>query len=542
MTDIPDNPLDLTDEAANALDWTDEQEAIFQAAVETDDHLQVNAGAGSGKTTVILELVNRLVESGIHPSNIQVCAFNRSIDQEITAELQEMGHDDVWCNTLHSLGLSNFGREYDFDVDDRGEKVQDILFSTFRREEIKDIGYGELQDLISKVRFEMADPHDREQVMSLIRAYGIDLGMKDLVLDQFGDILDRIWEDTSLLTFDGMLDMPLRHDLWLYQKDVVLVDELQDLSEAGQRLVLGSCQNGQIIGVGDVNQAIYGFRGAHHDGMQKFKNKLESWHGDTVRELPLTVTFRCPEKVVDVANVLVPDYEAADGTEEGTVREVSRMKGLEEAQPGDMILCRTNAPLASAALDLISMEKPAYINGRAIGENLKELVTEHADGAENLDECMDSLRSWKQRKVQDALDSGNENLASKVRDRVLCVRTLAQKVDTARELVRLIDRIFDEPEGNDGVPSNVIFLSTVHRAKGLEAPTVYILEPSEFEFHGQEGNITYVALTRAEEELVFLGPAPPRLAHKIREEPDMHPQQAPTAVTESEEPYTGDAL
>lgn len=517
MDEMPDEPLAITDEA-QALDWTTEQEAIFEAAVETGDHLQVNAGAGSGKTTVILELVDRLVEAGIDPESIQVAAFNKSIEREIQAKLNEQGNRDVWCNTLHSLGMGNFGREFSFDVDDRGEKVKDVLFSMFRKEEIKDIGYGELNDLITKARFEMIDPADTEQVRRLVRSYGIDLGKRSLVFDKFDDILHQLWDTTDLINFDGMLDMPLKHLDWLYQKKVLLVDELQDLSEAQHRLVLRSCQSGQIIGVGDVNQAIFGWRGAHSNGMEKFKRKLETWRGDTVRELPLTKTFRCPQRVVDVANVLVPDYEAADDAPEGTVREVSPMVGRDEMEAGDMVLSRTNAPLTSLALDLIAAEKPAYINGRAIGERLMELVEEHADGAADLDAAMKSLNEWKQEKVQQAMDSDNENLAAKVRDRVRCIRILAEKVESAGALVRLIDRIFDEPDDDEGVPSNVIFLSTVHRAKGLEAPRVYILNPDEFEFFHQEKNVTYVALTRAEEELVFLGTAPPRLREAMPDE------------------------
>jgi superfamily I DNA/RNA helicase len=68
---------------------------------------------------------------------------------------------------------------------------------------------------------------------------------------------------------------------------------------------------GRIIAVGDRNQAIYGFRGAHSASMDEIKKRFNA------RTLPLSVSYRCPQAVVLKAREWVERIEWAEGAEDG---------------------------------------------------------------------------------------------------------------------------------------------------------------------------------------------------------------------------------
>ena len=85
------------------------------------------------------------------------------------------------------------------------------------------------------------------------------------------------------------------------------LDEAQDANKAQATLVKNSIRRtGKIIFVGDDRQAIYTWRGA---GVGAFDQLIHELDAD---ELPLTWTFRCPQRVVELARTIVPDLEAGN--------------------------------------------------------------------------------------------------------------------------------------------------------------------------------------------------------------------------------------
>ena len=101
--------------------------------------------------------------------------------------------------------------------------------------------------------------------------------------------------------------------------------------------------------------------------------------------------------------------------------------------------------------------------------------------------------------------TNKENQAMALEDKKDCIHIFVQKATTVGGIIEEIKRVFD---GND---EGEIMLSTVHKAKGLEADNVYILAtdrmPHPFGGH-EENNICYVAITRAKKNLFFVGPKP----------------------------------
>jgi hypothetical protein len=160
-----------------------------------------------------------------------------------------------------------------------------------------------------------------------------------------------------------------RHDLrplrngWVRAKyDLVIIDEAQDMNAAQLLLAMKVCKKGgRIAVVGDDRQAIYGFRGADSNSIDRLKGEL------VAHELGLTITYRCPKVVVAAAARLVPDYTAAPAAPEGEMLTATVEEMYTQAAVGDFILSRKNAPLAAICLHLLAMGKRAIVEGREIG-------------------------------------------------------------------------------------------------------------------------------------------------------------------------------
>jgi superfamily I DNA/RNA helicase len=104
-------------------------------------------------------------------------------------------------------------------------------------------------------------------------------------------------------------------------------------------------------------------------------------------------------------------------------------------------------------------------------------------------------------------DAGKDNQANNLEDKVECIRIFASRTNTVGEIISEIKKVFDGKDSGD------VMLSTVHKAKGLEADNVYILATERMPHPKgghEENNICYVAITRAKQNLYFCGPRPGR--------------------------------
>jgi hypothetical protein len=175
----------------------------------------------------------------------------------------------------------------------------------------------------------------------------------------------------QVIDFVDQIFLPLRNR-WVFPLyDRVIIDETQDLSAPQLDMLVGSCKHGKkgFCIVGDDMQAIYAFRGADVTAVDRLKTELDA------EEINLNVTRRCPKTVVAEAVAYCPDFIAADDAPEGTVTsKYTKEDMLAEVKPGDFILSRTNAPLASLCLKLLRNKVPAYVAGRSIGQALAGTV------------------------------------------------------------------------------------------------------------------------------------------------------------------------
>jgi|TARA_R100000030_G_scaffold60560_1_gene45724 superfamily I DNA/RNA helicase len=471
---------------------TEEQEEIWNEIVNTNNDVIVNAGAGTGKTFTIVEGANR-----VNASRMGFLAFNKSIATELAERLPE----HVEAKTFHALGMKAV-RDAVGRTKVNNWKVKNIIDGILGR----DYFAQPLVKLISLVKGSMIDCTDNKEIYKLIDEYNIEFKTpreEVMGVDLVCQILDECKKQTNEIDFDDMIWLPLVNDYPLPQFDILFVDEAQDFNEMQRQLVLACTQLGRCIIVGDKNQAIYGFRGADSGSMSIFENQLKA-RGSTVNSFGLTLTWRCPKSVVAEANRYVKEFNCLETAEDGQVH----VNAYLNPQKGDMVLCRYNAPLVSAFYDLITQGKSAYILGRDMHKGLVNYVkkiTKHNNMSS--EEFMNLLTVDFKVNHAKLIDADKQNQANTLSDKFECVKIFASKADTVGGIIAEIERLFNSKTKGD------IQLSTVHKAKGLEADNVFILATERMPHPKatnmqEERNICYVAITRAKKNLYYCGPRP----------------------------------
>lgn len=476
-------------------------------------HLIVRARAGTGKTTTILWAVKQVPRW----AQVILCAFNAVIADELKKRLAEdpEGHPNAEAATLHAIGyraLRRFWEGVRVEKDDeRGQRVQMLA----------EIGAGE----------QAPDP-----ILRLV-AKLCTLGRENAPLAQsWEDLVDLAWDHecvpekeweehgwgvaevckatyaamqaatkkTRLIDFADMIYLPLRLDMFRPIYDLVVVDEAQDMS-AAQLLIAQRIHNkpaGRICVVGDDRQAIYAFRGADSGALDRLKKELDA------EELGLKTTYRCGRSIAALAAAIVPDFACGPMNPAGSVTVADELQMLERVKPGDFILSRINAPLAAHCLSLLRKGVPAVVRGRDIAKSLTTIVRNLAKGkaSKSIPFFLERLAADKEKQAKRLEKSGVKNLEIRLEqlsdkyDTLAEIAAVCVSVDT---LCKQIDSLFE-----DSKSGRVVMLSSIHKAKGLEAEQVWVLRDT-LRHRGarssiEEQNLAYVAYTRAKNSLVIV--------------------------------------
>ncbi len=165
------------------------------------------------------------------------------------------------------------------------------------------------------------------------------------------------------------------------------------------------------------------------------------------------------------------------------------------------ILCRNNAPILQLALQFIAMRKPMRVLGD-FSETLENFINKFR--ASDIKTFKQLLQKWFDKEAAECELKEQWGKLARARDKYECVMVLTQGHETVDEMLLTLSRIFEPGVGP--------ILSSIHRAKGMEADRVWILRPdlmpSKYakspEQQQQERNLAYVAYTRARKELNFI--------------------------------------
>ena len=492
--------------ANNNRTWSPLQTTIFDKVSDPSfGSFTVNAVAGSGKTTTIVECANLVGNTGL---SILFLAFNKSIVNELRNRLP----NSVDCKTLHSHGfralMKAVGRtttnEHKW-LDYIKNNLATLSCTTFSNDvegEIKKAGFiANCKNLLDKCRVNLVKAGETRRISEIAEHFGFDLvGDEVSVVSTCLSTAYRL--DNEIDFVDMITTSVFSAKRYIPRYDLVFVDEAQDLNKAQQELLLASlAPNGRFVAVGDPMQAINGFAGADCDSFANLTRKANN------HELPLSVCYRCGKAQIDLAKQYVPYINAFDGACDGEVRHTDRFDGL---TAGDMILCRKSAPLVGLCLKLIANGISANVKGRDIADGLKTLVAKTkarsiAKLLEKLDHEIDLARGRAERK---GMDADTASFVVSLQDKVACIEIIAGTCSTVNDVIAKLDSLFA-----DSISGNVVTLSTVHKAKGLEADNVWIVVPNKLpmRFKGQkdweyqqELNLCYVAYTRAKKVLTFV--------------------------------------
>lgn len=494
------------------------QQALFDWVKTGRGSANVIAVAGSGKSTSLEKLLPNIPPT----QTVLGLSFNASIAREwkeirlprLAREHPGRDFAKVQFRTFHSLGYGAVCRKLGVSPQQlpadgnklrkicRGwlGEVEDDLYSTFCCKLVglaKGEGIGAIVpdvdsrwwDLISHHDLYLdSDDADERRAVEIARE----------LLQRSNDAAAR----DRLIDFDDQLYLPLLWKLRLSQNDWVLVDEEQDTNPTRRALAkLALRPGGRFLGVGDPNQAIYGFTGATHNAMDLVKSEF------SCVELPLSVCYRCCTSVVEEARKYVDHILPAPGAPAGKVETLTLADALKVLDAHNAVLCRNTSPLVELAYTLISKGIGCTIAGRDIATGLVNLIKkQRARGIDGLLEKLDLYRDREQAKF---IARGEEGKAEAVGDRVACITTVIDHLD---ENERTVPALIAKLEGMFSDGNGVLVLSTVHKAKGKEWRRVAILRPElmpskwarQEHQQRQEVNLQYVAVTRAKEHLIYL--------------------------------------
>ena len=496
--------------------WSEFQEAIFAFVINGVGSAVVEAVAGSGKTTTLVEAVKHMVGS------VAVMAFNKKMGDELKSRLSPFPNANA--GTCHAFGLKAFTKSGIRPLVD-GKKIGNIVGRLLKKDDAfmfaflcklvalaKDAGIGIVCDIADISQWQrLIDHHD----LSLENGDD-DTYSNDDYLRAIGLAIETLRisnSEKSVIDFADMIYLPLFYKMKMDKYDWVLIDEAQDTNFTRRALALSMLNpSGRLIAVGDPNQAIYGFTGADHDALDLIR---EATKGIT---LPLSVCYRCGKNIIAHAQKWNRNILPHESNPDGLVRQTTFAEFIQSVDTlnlsgEDGIICRKNAPLMGLAFSLIRKGIACRVEGKDIGAGLVALAQKWK--IQDLNKLVTRLEAYKAREVKKLLEQGLEGRAEQVEDKietlmVLIGRCKEQNVHNIAGLVSLIRSMFSDSD-DQYTNRNLVTLSSVHKSKGLEWNRVFLLGreqfmPSKYAKKdwqmAQENNLIYVAITRAKAELV----------------------------------------
>ena len=277
----------------------------------------VIAGAGSGKTRVLVERIAAMIEDGIRPEQILAFTFTKKAATEMQERLQHaIGHvvEDVTVGTIHSV-FWHILKEHIDEVDPAYKYGCAILHQWQARKFIKEAhteNYLNDEDeplckgVIGRAKNSMI--HAGNEFDSWLE----NQNYPDSQIEYYG-LVYREYEKKKrkerLIDFDDMLimtyDLFRRHPQRLAEAqtkwDYVSVDEYQDINPVQEAIIeMLTAEHGNLFVVGDARQSIYGFRASEPSYILDFEDK----HPDA-QVVSLDKNYRCGSNILDHANQLI---------------------------------------------------------------------------------------------------------------------------------------------------------------------------------------------------------------------------------------------
>jgi superfamily I DNA/RNA helicase len=480
---------------------TGEQKAI----IASTGNIKINAVAGSGKTTTLIEYARARPKE-----RILYLAFNRAVKLEAERKFAENKVANVRIETAHSLAFSAIVRAHDYRIKSEGYKTQEI---------------------VSILKLENYDGHHTNfilanHIIAFIGAFcnsdkdkvqqiDYEEGVRDPIAKDFATRYKGEISHQTRLFLDKMNrgEIPVTHDFYLKKfqlsrpslnYDTILFDEGQDASPAMLQIFLSQHANKVIVG--DGHQQIYGWRHA-----------VNSLDKVDYPAFDLSASFRFDKDIASLARGVIA-WKRHLGLP-------SAIKITGSGKPGKIqtraVIARTNTGLLVKAIELLIEKKEigsVYFEGRI------ENYTYAGEGASIYDVL--NLYSGEKEWIRDPMIAGMKNIddleeyIDNTGDAQL--RMLVEVVkEYGKKIPGYIRQLKECHIGHDDKRKADMIFSTVHRCKGMEYDEVTLAEdfmteekiqdlldseePADKARLTEEINLLYVAVTRAKSVLYMPG-------------------------------------
>jgi DNA helicase-2/ATP-dependent DNA helicase PcrA len=310
-----------------------------RAAVHRGSPFHLQAGPGTGKTSVLAKRILSLLEEGVDAASILVLTFSNKAAGELAERVAAAAPAKVVrisIGTFHAFGLDLVRRHYDqlglppdpvlFDRSDAIAVLEEILPTLplvhYRNLWDPALVLKDVLGAISRAKDELVDTAGYRALAETMLAEAVDLetteaARKCLEVAEIYERYEQAKKDHGAVDFGDLIMRPallleanpaLRAALRLRHRHV-LVDEYQDVNRASVRLVKALAGDGKRLWVvGDARQSIYRFRGASAANMVAFKSEYPSAVADR-----LEINYRSTQQVIDAFTAFASEMGASAG-------------------------------------------------------------------------------------------------------------------------------------------------------------------------------------------------------------------------------------
>ena len=292
-----------------------------QAVFATEGPVLILAGAGSGKTTVLVNRISYILQSGLcNPWNILAITFTNKAAGELKERICNTvpeGGADIWAATFHST-CARILRRYG---DRLGYTSHFTVYSTDDQKRL-------VKEIIKQLQLDEHVFQARMVLTEISRAKDKMLEPKDLLKNEEFDFrassIAKIYEiyqaklkTSDAMDFDDLLCNAVKlfrqepEILGFYQNQFkyIMVDEYQDTNKVQYQFVSMLAQKyGNICVVGDDDQSIYKFRGATIENILSFENTFKG-----AKVIRLEQNYRSTQNILDAANAVIANNNLRKG-------------------------------------------------------------------------------------------------------------------------------------------------------------------------------------------------------------------------------------
>ena len=443
-----------------------------EAVTAEDQRLAVFAGAGAGKTRVLTLRVARMVDDGVDPTHVLAITFSRKAAQELRRRLWNLGIEGIRTGTFHRTALELveiYRTERSLSplslLSDRRRVLERLVEETPSIHHTMASAF--LDTEITWAKSTGLNPESYARAVAQTRRRPT-LGAQVVV-----DVWSRYEEEKTrqgLIDFDDLiieaaraLEDPTFAEAIHWRSRHVLVDEFQDVNPMQFAMITRLLSPAAtLFCVGDPNQSIYGFNGADPSLLRTLDRRIEG-----TRIIVLDANHRSSPEIVSSAAAVLPSNSGAD------VRATQNSGAIPE--------------LVSSVDDF---EEATFVASKLRGLRV-------------------SGRSWRSFAVLARTNAQLVLIADTLKANGIPCEYLAPDLARASDVRKPVDleRPHVVEEHGDAVA-----LGTFHRAKGLEWSSVFVVGVSDGfvphrgasspEANDEERRLLYVAMTRAEQELI----------------------------------------